>query len=479
MHRVQRRPLKKRKDNNRRIGGKIGKNEGNITMSKRLTIPPEFFQSNLFSTNKKNKNSVPGESYSVLDSFHSIFNNCVLIRRSEKILNICPEENTNTVVPKGSTESLSLSSLKKTQSVELINSHKENNFQNNNKSNNRKGNKAIKKSKSIFEEINQLYARSHSNNSHISQVNNSTKGLNSEYSFCNSLIQQLNAAFIIEPKKILFKSKICTEIKNIDNMLRGNIKIDKTSKEANINDFYIDESGNDMKWMRFSQSEWIYNTPPRQKIIPPEFKESQLQPAVLCTNQKQKQLFEWKPNLNMDFFATKDNIVINDKYMEHTASFNRDIHNEHTGPSLNKKKIEDNMFDFPQSGLFKPHQRSNVKYDSSQVTEVNKLEKKTNFDHDMFPHCRETEGKILENYRSSPNLYLEARRRLFCHNPNTLNNDFKMDCSGSSNFDKERNNFPFLQSISKDATSDLNFNFKSSSRTNENVMFRFAPGKHG
>ncbi|XP_072393006.1 uncharacterized protein [Diabrotica undecimpunctata] len=337
MYKEQRRNSKKKKDSVKTVdgnGGKIRKTEGNI-VPKRITIPPDFFkhESALISSPKRSRTDFP------IENLHGLFDKCVNIRRSKRVYNKNHQQNIgNNYSPTVENIQNGLKNFAKSlrnerslifnTQVNLLTTYREKDLKefqtsNSDKKHERSKQKhSIKKSKSIFEKINHLYARS-SQDYNFDTFREESCNQN----FCVTLAKQISLRIELDRKTIgVCKSRLLSEIKKIDGTLSGKIKMNNTPAESKCTYYYPQENNCDINFSLYNKSEWVFETPPRQRIPAMSIEESELQPAVLCTTKKEKQLFEWKKKLQVKTtdFNGKENIPINN-YMDNVATtFNYD-----------------------------------------------------------------------------------------------------------------------------------------------------------
>lgn len=161
----------------------------------------------------------------------------------------------------------------------------------------RKGKHTLKRSKSIFDEINDLYIKSSQKLKR--QLSNTSHENDFNLKFCSLLLKQLDKNIAFSPKTLLAcKSKIFSEIRKLENILSGKVKMETSCPEKRREYYYEQEENDDTNWEYYSKSEWVYQTPERQKMIPPRVEENQLmQPAVIYTTKKHTQIFELNANV--------------------------------------------------------------------------------------------------------------------------------------------------------------------------------------
>ncbi|XP_050512481.1 uncharacterized protein LOC126888351 [Diabrotica virgifera virgifera] len=331
MYKVRRRTSKKKKESVKTVdgnGGKIRKTEGNI-VPKRITIPPDFFKDEpaLISSARRLKTDFP------IDNLHGLFDKCVNIRRSKRVYNKNHRQNIESdYSPIGES---SQNGLKKPDNPKSLRNERNLIFNNltsyqekdlkefetsksDKKHERSKQKQSTKKSKSIFEQINQLYARS----SQDCNFGNTSRGESSNQNFCDRLAKQIGHNIDLDHQTIVAcQSRILSEIKKVNDTLSGKTKMNQTPAESKCTYFYPQDNACDINFSLYNKSEWVFETPPRQRIPNMVLEESELQPAVLCTTKKEKQLFEWKKKLQIKptDFKDKENIPISN-YMDNVAT---------------------------------------------------------------------------------------------------------------------------------------------------------------
>lgn len=187
----------------------------------------------------------------------------------------------------------------------------------------RKGKHTLKRSKSIFDEINDLYIKSSQKLKR--QLSNTSHENDFNLKFCSLLLKQLDKNIAFSPKTLLAcKSKIFSEIRKLENILSGKVKMETSCPEKRREYYYEQEESDDTNWEYYSKSEWVYQTPERQKMIPPRVEENQLmQPAVIYTTKKHTQIFELNANVgDLSNVEGRNDVVYNKKFMNHLVTLN-------------------------------------------------------------------------------------------------------------------------------------------------------------
>lgn len=83
----------------------------------------------------------------------------------------------------------------------------------------------------------------------------------------------------------------------------------------------VDDEPNDFDYV--PRCNWVFQTPPRQRIVIPKADECVIQPAVICTTKKRSNIYEMHPKFKVDLtgFSSRQNVEVDRRYMRHLASF--------------------------------------------------------------------------------------------------------------------------------------------------------------
>ncbi|CAG9853526.1 unnamed protein product [Phyllotreta striolata] len=332
MYRMQRKTSKGRKDNQKtrdKNCGRTRKREGNPDMSQRLTIPHDFYHNGIEPTSSQRtpNGTKISKDYNV-EKCRGIFDECPNIRRSERLLKRnfsqnqfngnCTEDNTNQKLCNASEEDfqkvfnkyLNLNSYKPVDVLvpnEPLKEEEE-----------APPKRPFKRTKSIFDEINELYNQP---SKKPKLADGPPTGPPSDRAFVESVRRRLAGHYAPGRKALLTcKSKIFTELNRIEEILSGKAAMEEPAREQQRADFYEDhsEEADDSNWRYFSKFEWVFETPPTQKIVPPKLEDNQLQPAVIYSTRKHTQVFELDRNDKETLieFEGRQNVLI-DKRAKH------------------------------------------------------------------------------------------------------------------------------------------------------------------
>ncbi|KAG5883988.1 hypothetical protein JTB14_019970 [Gonioctena quinquepunctata] len=330
--------LRKKKENRNiadRGCSKLRKIEGNPNItSKRLTIPPGFLALGVRSETirkSSNKEHHKDSDFLLKENLNGLFNSClkvnpVNVRRSERIL----KKKTAQEQSHSSVSDYYNSIINKRETIQSEDTPK-----------NKERSQIQNRSKSVFREINERYhARTeyHLNNNfnfltppqdspspgNLKEVVDS-KPKNIYSDFCKCLWRQLHINF--GHKALLdCKSRIAAKITKINYILSGKINSGSimASEPYTLSRSALTKvSSEEPNFEYIPRSQWVYNTPPRQKMYVPKAEECQMIPAVLCSTKKQINIYEMKPNIKVDLSncSNREGIRCDTKFLNRVGSF--------------------------------------------------------------------------------------------------------------------------------------------------------------
>ncbi|XP_023019856.1 uncharacterized protein [Leptinotarsa decemlineata] len=329
--------LRKKKENCKvadRGCDQLRKIEGNPNItSKRLTIPPGFLSLGVKSETVR-KSSGKGEKHFILkENLHGLFSSCLKVnpinlRRSERILKKKVDPNTSRY--SASEYYDKVNNENKIIESEVTPLNEKRIFLKN-------------QSKSLFREINEKYnARAECLNNNFNYLtppqDTPSKGSwegreisrnfrNSDSDFCKNLYEETRLDL---GQKCLLdcRSRIVANIQKINLIISG--KVDTSLMEM---DPYTptkknnDRKNEEVKFQYVPKSQWVYNTPPRQRMQVQKVEDCQMQPAVLCTNKMQTNIYEVKKNFKIDLsnYTNRQGVEFDKKFLTRVGSFE---HNE-------------------------------------------------------------------------------------------------------------------------------------------------------
>lgn len=155
------------------------------------------------------------------------------------------------------------------------------------------------KSKSIFREINKKYSELENPNCNTFvevgpfdiSGNNSNNIVPSSCDFSERLSQQIYLSYL--QKNITDSKKRATkQLQEIEDLLYNKKKTTNKNEEHIFVKNNSEEAQEDISYNYAVPSEWVYTTPPKQKVAAPKLEKCPIQPAVMYTNKKTKIIYE-------------------------------------------------------------------------------------------------------------------------------------------------------------------------------------------
>ncbi|KAJ8935186.1 hypothetical protein NQ314_012942 [Rhamnusium bicolor] len=189
-------------------------------------------------------------------------------------------------------------------------------------------------SKSLFRKINERCARAAAQNA-IS-FNYAVRPILGENvkvevfkatSFCKNLSEEIRIDLKQSDALLDCKLAVSKKTQKINDILCGKrtseMEVSESSQNGKL-DVDQNDQEEERKYFDYIPScDWIYETPPRQRITLPKLDECAIQPAVICTTKKKSNIYELNPNINVDLtnYTNRQNVEVDGKYLKHLASF--------------------------------------------------------------------------------------------------------------------------------------------------------------
>lgn len=177
------------------------------------------------------------------------------------------------------------------------------------------------KSKSLFQEINEKYYVVHNK---IPSCYGKVFELRiANVNFCSKLQNQVHTSFSKLNVVVHCKSKIFKMTEEINQALTGNTQthnnmtplspvlgISKQNMNFNFNFDFV------------PSSQWVYMTPPRQRLQAPKLDDCIIEPAVLYSTRKASAVYGLKSNINIDLrnFENKQPVPVDHRYLQHLGN---------------------------------------------------------------------------------------------------------------------------------------------------------------
>lgn len=213
-----------------------------------------------------------------------------------------------------------------------LNSQKSDQLREESNKNPPKGNCIVRNnSKSLFRKINERCARAKAKNSNnfnypISTVANSNSKVER---FCPSTFSlnlsreicvDLNQSDYLLNTRLAIKKKI----RDVNDRLVGKMNTGHTTPKRNEQ---VKDGGDQNDFHYVPKCNWVYETPPRQKVVLPRVEKCAIQPAVICTAKKQSNIYELHQTVNVDLseYINRQNVEVDRRYMRRVASFDEKV----------------------------------------------------------------------------------------------------------------------------------------------------------
>ncbi|KAK9876296.1 hypothetical protein WA026_012593 [Henosepilachna vigintioctopunctata] len=186
-----------------------------------------------------------------------------------------------------------------------------------------KENKAENHSKSLFKKI--ISSQAFLNSSSLFKSFFSSKNQEIGNDFNKNLLNKI---------QINLKTNVVQELRNniFDEIVKVNaILTGKTEATSIMGSFKkltkeMSDTEYEVPKIFFSSKEWRYDTPPSQKFNLSLYEESGIQPAILCNNELGRNIYELKKDVNKSLinYINPDNVVVDKRYMEQIAEFDKE-----------------------------------------------------------------------------------------------------------------------------------------------------------
>ncbi|CAH0549468.1 unnamed protein product [Brassicogethes aeneus] len=188
-------------------------------------------------------------------------------------------------------------------------------------------------SKSIFREINKRCGESNTASTPLfdsRKVQTQQRDINLVNN--GDLLENLTVKVDIDNKPQI-GANILQEIHRVDRILSGQ------DSDSDLSPYLVRQSNNpdnNMEFKLYKPEEWVYSTPPRQRIVLPQPEESAIQPAILCSTRKQHNIFELREssNIRMDFekFHNHQPISLDQRFLKHITTI--DVESQRSGDPI-------------------------------------------------------------------------------------------------------------------------------------------------
>ncbi|XP_019875184.2 uncharacterized protein LOC109603160 isoform X2 [Aethina tumida] len=107
------------------------------------------------------------------------------------------------------------------------------------------------------------------------------------------------------------------------------------------------EEMNILSFHKLKKSEWIFKTPPRQRIPQPaSIESSSMRPAIIYTTRSDKNIYEVNDNINVDLNKVdKMKVPVDNRYMVHVARFENDANLPDIGEDIFDNLVQNDFMD--------------------------------------------------------------------------------------------------------------------------------------